>query len=257
MRGQDRIILVGTNGTGKSTLAQKIVEASTHGEGRRALALLPDDSEPIFRPYNEIARSELKYINNVANKFNKIYFDNHKIFTEIERTFKNGVLVMDDAKFYARSRDEEMNKLYIRARQNNLDVLFICHGLSEIPPSLITYTTKIVLFNTVDEWQRLKSKIPNAPYFERIVNEIRTKASNHKFTLKQVGEEKVQRGEAFIDINTKTGTKGKPFKYVNRDGIIVVGVGCEAFSGGKCNCGAAYVKKIIDVKRDLILTSGF
>ena len=91
MRSQERIIIVGTNGTGKSTLAKKIIDACIQGENKRALAVLPDDSEPIFRPYNELQRSELKYINQVANKENKIYFDNGKLFDDIQTYFRNGV----------------------------------------------------------------------------------------------------------------------------------------------------------------------
>lgn len=256
-RGQDRIILCGTNGTGKSTLAKKIIDASTHNTGRRALALLPDDSEPIFREYNELTRTELRHINNIANRYNKIYFDNRKIFADIEMYFKNGVLAMDDARFYTGSADEELKKIFIRSRQNNVDVMFICHGLSEIPPSLITYATKIVLFNTVDSWERLKKKIPNPEYFEKIVNEIRSQANAHKFTLKKVGNEAVQKGDSFIDVFTKQKTVGKPFKYKDRYDNEVTGIGCNAFNREKCNCGQAYVKKIIDVKRDLIQTSGF
>lgn len=255
-RAQKRVIMCGTNGTGKSTLASKIIDASTFNNGRRALALLPDDSEPIFQPYNELSRAELKFINQVSNVKNKIYFDKRTIFGEIENTFKHGILALDDARFYTGSADEELKKLFIRSRQNNVDILFICHGLSEIPPSLITYATEIILFNTVDSWERLKKKIPNPEYFEQIVNEVRTKANNHKFTLKIIDGEKQAGGAPFMDVQTKQMTNGKPFSYKNRDGVTVSGVGCNAFSRERCNCGTAYVKKVIDVKRDLISTNG-
>lgn len=255
-RGQDRIILVGTNGTGKSTLANKIIESSIAGEGRRALAVLPDDAEPIFFPYNEIQRTELKYIGNVANKKNKIYFDKKNIFTELENVFKNGCLILDDAKFYVGSADDELKKLFIRSRQNNVDIVFICHGLSEIPPAIITYTTKIILFNTVDSWKRLKEKIPNPEYFDQIVNEVRTQANAHKFTVKIIEGVINRTGLPFKDIFTGNLTKGKPFKFTNKANQVVYGIGCDAFNREKCNCGQAYIKKIIDVKRDLIITNG-
>lgn len=209
MRGQERILLVGTNGTGKSTLADKIIKACIDGNNKRALVVLPDDSEPLFRPYNELQRSEIRYINNVANKENKVFFDNGKLFDDIQLYFRNGILVLDDARFYTGSLDDSLRKLFIRSRQNNVDILFICHGLSEIPPSLITFATKIILFNTVDSWQRLKNKIPNPNKFEAYVNGVRTAANNHKEN-------------------------------------------CDTKRRQRCNCGAAYVKKIIDVKIDLI-----
>lgn len=209
MRAQERIILVGTNGTGKSTFANKIIQAAVAGENRRALAVLPDDSEPIFRDYNELQRTEIQYINQVQNKLNKVYFDNGKLFDDIQKYFRNGVLVLDDARYYTGSIDEGLRKLFIRSRQNNIDIVFICHGLSEIPPSLITFATKIILLNTVDSWQRLKNKIPNPEKFERLVNEVRIRANQHA-------------------------------------------ANCGVKSRARCTCGAAYVKKIIDVKIDLI-----
>jgi len=208
-RVQERIIIVGTNGVGKSTLVDKIIKASTSGEGRRALTVLPDDSEPIFRDYNELRTDEIRYINQVPNKFNKVYFENAKVFTEIQNHFRSGILALDDVRFYSGSIDEGLRKLFIRSRQNNIDILYICHGLSEISPSLITFATKIILFNTVDSWQRLKNKIPNPNKFEQYVNEIRAKANAHTD-------------------------------------------GCAVRRRERCNCGAAYVKKIIDVKIDLI-----
>lgn len=215
MRQQERIILCGTNGTGKSTLAKKLINACIHLPDKRALAILPDDSEPIFKNYNELEYNELKYISSVANKENKIFFPIDKkqannFFSEVQTYFKNGILALDDARFYSGANVEDgLRNVFIRSRQNNVDVLFICHGLSEIPPSLITFATKIILFNTVDSWQRLKNKIPNPSKFEKFVNEVRQKASQHKST-------------------------------------------CDVHKRSKCSCGAAYVKKVIDVKIDLI-----
>lgn len=212
---QERIIIVGTNGTGKSTFADKVINATVEGfEDKHALAVLPDDSEPLFRPYNELQENELKYINQIANKKNKIFFEKPKLFNEIQEHFRNGTLVLDDVRFYSGSIDEGIRRLFIRSRQNNIHILYICHGLSEISPSIITFATKIVLFNTVDSWQRLRNKIPNPDKFEQYVNDIRRAANNHK-------------------------------------------PNCDARRGGGCSpsCGAAYVKKIIDVKRDLIQAS--
>lgn len=221
MRAQERIILVGTNGTGKSTFADAIINACITGVNKKALEVLPDDSEPIFRNDFEVKPSELKYISNIAAKRCKVYFDSPKIFKDILLYFKNGVLILDDARYYSGSFDDDLRKIFIRSRQNNVDIVFICHGLSEIPPSLITFATKIVLFNTVDSWQRLKNKIPNPNQFEKYVNEIRAKANDHK----------------------KTPFLAKDGKRYEK---------CNAYNRERCNCGAAYVKKTIDVKRDLI-----
>lgn len=207
---QERIILCGTNGTGKSTFSNKLIEASLKArDNKKALAVLPDDSEPIFHPYTELNRQTLKTISQRKEKTFKIYFDNSKLFEDILINFKDGTLVLDDARFYTGSNDEILKKLFIRSRQNNIHILFICHGLSEIPPNLFTFGTKLVLFNTVDSWIRLKNKIPNPKKFELIVNDVRNRANNHKSN-------------------------------------------CNYLKRQKCNCGASYIYKVVDLKRDLL-----
>ena len=59
---QKRIIICGTNGTGKSTFAEKLINSILSVPNKKCLALLPDDGEKIFYSYNEIQRHQLKNI---------------------------------------------------------------------------------------------------------------------------------------------------------------------------------------------------
>lgn len=208
--GQKRIIICGTNGTGKTTFADKAINSILSvAQNKTCLALLPDDGEPLFRQFREILKTQIPQIsrgNFQPQKKFKLYFDNRKIFTDLMK-FENGVLCLDDGRYYVSSTGEELRPLYIRSRQGNFHILFICHGLSEIPPALFTWSTEMVLFNTTDTWERLKQKIPNPPKFAAIVNDVRARANNH--------------------IN-----------------------GCNPRI--KCTCGAGYIYKVIDLKRDLL-----
>lgn len=211
---QKRIVVCGTNGTGKTTFVKKLIESVLlSGANKKALSVLPDDGEPLFRPYTEIERHHLKMISTIKDRTLKVYFDESRkgkisMWDEIRVNFQNGILVLDDAKFYTGSNDDDLKKLFIRSRQNNIHIVFICHGLSEIPPNLFTFCTEMALFNTTDSWLRLKSKIPNPTKFEGFVNEVRRKANDHKPECRH---------------------------YDN---------------GGRCNngCEAGYTKKIINLK---------
>ena len=198
MISQERIIICGTNGTGKSTYSNALIDASLKAKAnKKALAVLPDDSEPIFFPYTELQRSHLRNLHNISSRKNKIYFDNAKIFDDILHYFRNGILILDDARFYSGSIDEPLKRLFIRSRQNNIHIVFICHGLSEIPPSLLTFSTKLVLFNTVDSWQRLKQKIPSPAKFELLVNNVRSKANDHKQDCPYINRSKCTCGASY------------------------------------------------------------
>jgi hypothetical protein len=179
MRRQHRILIVGTNGTGKSTFADKIINA--YPAHKKRLIVDPDGSEKLFDKYPEIEQSDLKKLSQLEGKIYKVLYTDSSLFEDIHNYFRNGLLVLDDSRNYTGSRDEDLLKIYRRSRQFNIDILFICHGLSEIPPSLLTFTTKIIMFNTVDSWQRLKRNIPNPKTFDFLVNYVRAKAATNPY----------------------------------------------------------------------------
>ncbi len=177
-RRQMRIILVGTNGTGKSTEADKYIKALP--PTKKSLIVTPDDSEPLWFKYPTIEEHHLPGINLLKERNTKIMFTSPKLFTQVLTHVHDGILILDDARSYSSSRDEHLRNVFIRSRQNNLDLIFICHGLSEIPPSVLTFTTHIVLYNTTDSWQRLKGNLVNPGKFEEYVNRVRLRANDHK-----------------------------------------------------------------------------
>lgn len=214
-RRQERILVCGTNGTGKSRFADAIIQA--YPKEKVSLIIDPDGSEELFDKYTEITEDLIPYQNQWGTNRAKCMYTSAKIFDTIltpPREKFNGLLVLDDARNYSGSRDEHLLRLFRRSRQKNMDILFICHGLSEIPPSLITFSTKLVLFNTVDSWQRLKQNITNPEKFEQYVNYVRKKASQH------TKECDITKGKSNI---------------------------CSFH-----NCGAAYFKKVIDLKKDIV-----
>lgn len=173
MRRQIFSIIAGGQGCGKSTFAKKLIAVCLK-QNKPVLCVLPDDEEPIFWEIEEIEyKNDLqlsKELYNFKSGIKKVICDNEKMFNIIRPYFRNGLLVVDDARVYLSSRPEPFRKMAMRRRQSNKDILFICHGLSEIPPSCNTFITDIVLYETSDDYDRWN--VTNPEKFIPIVSRI-------------------------------------------------------------------------------------
>lgn len=171
------MIVAGTNGTGKTTFAEKLISTLK----KPVIVIDPDGMEKTWQKYPTIEKSDIYYLQ-PGKKVRIIYDDDDKTFFEMLRTIKNSAIIFDDAMFFLEDRkNENFRKLFIRRRQLNNDIIFICHGLSEIPPSFWTFATHLVLFKTRDGFERSKKNIPN---FETVKNGIflvNEKAKNNHY----------------------------------------------------------------------------
>lgn len=84
----------------------------------------------------------------------KIFIEDPEHFEIVRENFRNGTLIVDDARTIFGSRDKSLRRLCMRRRQKNCDIFFIIQGLSEVPPSISTYLTDVILFLTLDEKDR-------------------------------------------------------------------------------------------------------
>ncbi len=175
MRRQFFTIISGGQGCGKTTFAFKIID-NIKNQNKPVLCILPDDEEKLFWDIEEIEydsenpKNTARELINFKTGIKKIYCDNVKLFDLIRNYFKNGLIVIDDARVYLTSRDEPFRAMIMRRRQKNCDVLFICHGLSEIPPSCNSFVTDVILFETTDDFK--KWNIANKEKYREVVARI-------------------------------------------------------------------------------------
>jgi len=147
------IIVLGTNGTGKTTLLSQFIK----NESKKTLVIAPDDKDWINIPLiANFQNSSLKY-NGVLRH---IWEDKTDLDTVTDR-FKDGLLVCDDCRSYFSSGniDKGLHKLLIRRRQMQVDILVAAHGFSEVPPKFYTFATDIILFKTNDNVASRKNVI--------------------------------------------------------------------------------------------------
>lgn len=149
------IIICGAQRTGKTTFSKKLADEYP----KKVLVVCPDDMEPAWSKYKPIERAQL--LEFTSGKRRIIYDPRDKEFLSfIIDNYKNGMLIWDDAKAYFNTNQRifELEAMLLRRRQFNLDIMFMYHGFSTIPPLLWTYTTHLALFRTNDAFQRAAAK---------------------------------------------------------------------------------------------------
>lgn len=143
-------VILGANGTGKTTYVKQIV-ASTR---QRVLIITPDDVE-----YNETDEygNPLYPLNPLRTKEDFVFDGVCRHIWDPDWTpkvihnFKKGLIIFDDCRTYLPARtDQFIHSLMIRRRQQELDVMVIGHGFSEVPPKFFTFATHYILFRTED-----------------------------------------------------------------------------------------------------------
>lgn len=104
--------------------------------------------------------------------------DTAELMAEIQENAKNTFIVFEDSTKYIGSRlTDETKKFVLDSKQKNLDMVFIFHSLSQIPPDLVRVADILVLFKT-NEGKISTTKYPWAEIPEMMK---KLKASNNRF----------------------------------------------------------------------------
>lgn len=167
-------VLLGTNGTGKTTALRNILLQS----GKRCLIITPDDRE-----WDDFPMTELR--EGVAADFQfsgiKRHIWNPKYSLRVLKYFQNGILVFDDCRAYLRAvTSDEIHQLMIRRRQRAVDIFAVGHGYTEVPPVFFTFATDFILFQTRDNIERRKFVIRNFEAVKAKTEEVNAIAAGKK-----------------------------------------------------------------------------
>lgn len=172
-RTPKQIIILGTNGTGKTTLAKKLVLNELKKEDSHVLIVTPDDME-----WNTIPYVHPKFTHRIAT-----YVGARKVIYEpglidnIRVNFKNGLLLFDDCRaYFTSSLDSSLHSLLIRRRQQMIDIIAVGHGFTEVPPKFFTFATHFALFKTIDNIERRKNVIQNYEVIKQAQERINQRA---------------------------------------------------------------------------------
>lgn len=128
------IIVMGKNGTGKSTLAKKFIDA----QGGRILVITMNNAPKIWRPYPIIDAADPGSYKDWESGIKQVCHIQHGKDTMdyVHKYFHNGILVLDDCKAYVPTNvdnDLGLKRIMIDFRHKMLDVYFIVHGPTQVP----------------------------------------------------------------------------------------------------------------------------
>lgn len=140
-------VVLGTNGTGKSSIVEGLIEQYNQ-RGGRALIVMPDDAE--WQDYDSIDFENPKEIRNFTGIKTTI-FDEDYTTNNIVKYYSHGMLIFDDCMSYFDSGvPKPLHRVLIRRRQYHLNTVAVGHGFTEIPPKFLTFATHFILFLTLD-----------------------------------------------------------------------------------------------------------
>lgn len=181
-REAELAIVLGTNGTGKTTLLKKFV-VNALKSGERVLIVTPDYVE--WLTIQEVHPKLSHHIASYKGAKRIIYKDDTTLDNIIEH-FNNGLLIYDDCRSYFHSNiGEKIRQQFIRRRQHKLDIFFVGHGFTEVPPIVFTYANTIYLFKTRDNITRRKKEIQDYDLMLRMQLKVNQRAEKepHYFQI--------------------------------------------------------------------------
>lgn len=150
--------MVGRRGTGKTDFIKSVINST---QLPKTLIVDTFDNPPWrnmkthSNPEGVNRSIQIMEIQNLS-RWNKGVFrffskDRHQLFTEIEANSWDTLIVFEDAtKYIKRTLSPEINDLIIDSKQKNLDLIFVFHSLTAVPPDLVRAADLLTLFKTAD-----------------------------------------------------------------------------------------------------------
>jgi ABC-type oligopeptide transport system ATPase subunit len=176
-RAAKQIIILGFNGTGKTTLSKKFVKAEIK-RGGKVLVITPD-----FAEWTDLEETYLdKKEDWEFTGARRYIWEDPKILKRINRYWHDGLILFDDCRAYlAAVTDPELKRLYIRRRQKMTDIIMCGHGFTDVPPQAFTNCSEFDLFLTKDNIQRRKNVILNYDRILEAQQRINEKAETENY----------------------------------------------------------------------------
>jgi len=159
------ILVVGENGTGKTTLINQLVNAELKAN-RKALIVTPHFTE--WNIFNNVPVNDCLDIYSFKGIERIHYTGEMEIFDSIKKEFFNGMLVMDDCRAYLKSNLHlSIKALLISRRQIMTDIVMAFHNIVDVPPQIFYYAPEIILKKTSTSFSHRKNLIlPD--YYEKL-----------------------------------------------------------------------------------------
>ena len=187
--GKGRIVklicIVGTNGTGKTYLANEFVKNEL-SKGGKVLIITSHDNE-----WTQF--EDLKTFNdfNVGGKKIVMFPDEEKeTLRRVSEKFYNGLLVLDDCGGYlGNNPPKSFKQLMINRKQLMIDILFTAHSLRDLPKAIFAFNPVLILKNTtagIEGREKILAANGALETVEKAMKKIKSKSKKNPYYHKKI-----------------------------------------------------------------------
>lgn len=182
-RKQISTLFSGAKGCGKTTLLMKFVKNYINygnvcfvynGAGEEKIEMFPTEKIENFLTTDKKI-FKLNYHSGIN------FFGRLDLATRSKGISKKTLIIFDDGMCFIKLKDFDFENILRSQRQRNLDLIFVTHGISEIPAQFWGFFNSMVLFRTTDNIQRSRNKIPNFDDMEKYVNYVNTNSETNQY----------------------------------------------------------------------------
>lgn len=169
--------VVGSKGTGKSTLLAKI--ASAYPSEKKVL-ILDVNGSPAYGAYKEIELRQVKLLKTGVVKL--MGTPTPDTLQTIAKDFKNGLVVFEDCTKYIEGNVHPVIKAFlVDHRMNNCDLIFTFHSLKRVPPFFWEMLSYVTLLKTQESFETgtNKNRVPNYEAFVQAYRKVNDHPSRY------------------------------------------------------------------------------
>lgn len=155
-RQHERHAFIGVNGTGKSTVIEKILRQSYDPKTQKILIIAETDP-PAYAKYKRVHSYEaLKNWKSGIVKFYDYNNDPFKMLAQLKQLcnegyIRNGCVVFEDCTNYVDSNPHrEVKSFIVNHRMYDIDLFFTVHALDLLPKFMRKFMHSVTLFKTGD-----------------------------------------------------------------------------------------------------------
>lgn len=185
MPGRDAevTLVIGFRGHGKSTFVANAVQASPKRDALLYVDELFLDTDAM-KPFPLV--DFYKYAGGKM-KVNAEEIEYREFLQQIIKNFRNGIVVIDEGGEYERVRlTDEMYSLCRRVVKQNVDVYICYHGVSDIPVDQLKYVNNVVMFHTIDQFERKAKSLWRARDLMAAQERIAKKVKHNKYACEWI-----------------------------------------------------------------------
>jgi len=143
-------IFCGRRGTGKSyNFLKNLLPTYLKKHPKRRVLIVDTLNHPMYRGITQI-KSEMLFRWRAPGGVYRIFGEDPDTMLEnIEKYLGNALVVFEDAsKYIDANLQNSVKRLVLDSKQKNLDMIFMFHGFSYIPPKLLRISDAITIFKS-------------------------------------------------------------------------------------------------------------